>query len=209
MIWVEDTQIKVGNVVLPGLFKSIEVTTEAEVDEQEVEGSNKKKKQATGYGDAKVTIELILEEGVYETAEYKLQKVQNLFRKPGQSKPEVYNIISGHLASRNISKVIFKSLNSKEDNNKSRITVNLEFLEWSEMTVIANKAPANKAPKTKNKAKEEHIAKTKKKRKSAYKRGQAPKLSKKKKEAKSPAKDNTSKGREYRKRVREKYQYRR
>lgn len=200
MIWVEDTQIKVGNVVLPGLFKSIEVTTEAEIDEQEVEGSNKKKKQATGYGDAKVTIELTLEEGVNETAEYKLQKVQNLFKKSGQTKPEVYNIISGHLASRGISKVIFKSLNSKEDNSKSKITVNLEFIEWEEMTVTATKASGTTSTK------KVKVAKTPKRRKAPKK-----KKKKKKKEAKSPAVNNIARGkdRELVSKAREKYRYRR
>lgn len=187
MIWLEDTQIKVGGIALPGLFKSIEVTTEAEIDEQDVEGSSKKKKQATGYGDAKVTIELTLENGVYETAEYKLQKVQNLFKKTGQTKPEVYDIISGHLASRGISKVLFKSLNSKEDNSKSKITVSLEFIEWNEMTVTASTTATGTATQTNT------VATSSKRKSGGYKRGQAPKLSKKKKESKSPAKDDTKK----------------
>ena len=48
MIFVEDRLVKVGGVVLPGLLKSIEVTETAKVDEQEVEGSAVKPKQATG-----------------------------------------------------------------------------------------------------------------------------------------------------------------
>lgn len=50
MIYVEDERIKLNGVVLPGLVKSIEVTETAKVDEQEVEGSTVKPKQATGHG---------------------------------------------------------------------------------------------------------------------------------------------------------------
>ena len=39
MIYVDDNTIKVGGVVLPGLYKSLEIKTEAKVEEQEVEGS--------------------------------------------------------------------------------------------------------------------------------------------------------------------------
>ena len=56
MIYVEDELIKLNGVVLPGLIKSIEVTETAKVDEQEVEGSATKPKQATGYEDEKVNI---------------------------------------------------------------------------------------------------------------------------------------------------------
>ncbi|MCI8656308.1 MAG: transcriptional regulator [Oscillospiraceae bacterium] len=56
MIFIEDERIKLNGVVLPGLIKSIEVTETAKVDEQEVEGSATKPKQATGYEDAKVPI---------------------------------------------------------------------------------------------------------------------------------------------------------
>ena len=54
MIYVEDQTIKLNGVVLPGLVKSIEVKESAQIDEQEVEGSATKPKQATGYEDAKV-----------------------------------------------------------------------------------------------------------------------------------------------------------
>lgn len=56
MIFIEDERVKLNGVVLPGLIKSIEVTETAKVDEQEVEGSATKPKQATGYEDAKVNI---------------------------------------------------------------------------------------------------------------------------------------------------------
>ena len=56
MIFVEDNTIKLNGVVLPGLVKSIEVKESAQIDEQEVEGSSTKPKQATGYGDAPCSV---------------------------------------------------------------------------------------------------------------------------------------------------------
>ena len=67
MIYVEDELIKLNGVVLPGLVKSIEVIETAKVDEQEVEGSATKPKQATGYEDAKVNIELIIDDTPSQT----------------------------------------------------------------------------------------------------------------------------------------------
>ena len=61
MIFVEDNTIKLNGVVLPGLVKSIEVKESAQIDEQEVEGSSTKPKQATGYEDAKINIELVVD----------------------------------------------------------------------------------------------------------------------------------------------------
>ena len=60
MIYTDGSEVMVDGVLLPGLFKSLEVTTAAEIEEQEVEGSTAKPKQATGYEDAKISVELIL-----------------------------------------------------------------------------------------------------------------------------------------------------
>ena len=69
MIYTDGSEVMVDGVLLPGLFKSLEVTTAAEIEEQEVEGSTAKPKQATGYEDAN---------GM--TKESKLEVIQNFFR---------------------------------------------------------------------------------------------------------------------------------
>lgn len=208
MIHIEDTQIKIGNSFLPGLFKSINVTCDAQVEEQDVPGSPIKKKQAMGYEDAKITIELSIEDGVFETKEQKLQELQNYFRKVGQGKPVIHNIISAHLAIRGITKVIIKSFESKETNSKKEIVATLTLWEYASMTVTATKSPAPisasstsgtaKAPSGKVATRQTNSTATKapgkgtqggQRPEKAYQRGTAPKLSKEKKEAKSPAKD--------------------
>ena len=99
MIYVEDELIKLNGVVLPGLVKSIEVIETAKVDEQEVEGSATKPKQATGYEDAKVNIELIIDDTPSQTKYQRYATLRAIFRSPGQSVPQPIPIISCRLLS--------------------------------------------------------------------------------------------------------------
>lgn len=135
MVYTDGSEVMVDGVILPGLYKSLEVNTAAEIEEQEVEGSTAKPKQATGYEDGKVTLELILldEEGLKK--EDKLQVIQNFFRQQGQDIPAVHTIVNRHTAIRNISQVLFKNITSKETNAKDQISVTLEFWEYVPMTI--------------------------------------------------------------------------
>lgn len=140
MIYTDESTVKIDKTVLPGLFKSLEVKGEATVDEQEVEGQSKKPKQATGYEDIKVILELVLDDGPEKTQLEKLEVIQNLFRKPGQAKPEVHEIINAHTAARGVKQVVFKNLTSKRDNKKNQLAVTLEFWEYVAMTVTATQS---------------------------------------------------------------------
>ena len=131
MIYVDDNTIKVGGVVLPGLYKSLEV-----------EGSTAKPKQATGYEDAKITLEITLEDSPGNAKEDKLEQIQALFRRSGQAEPEVHQIVNEHTSKRGVSSVIFKSLSTKETNKKEEITVSIEFWEYVPMTITATKGRA-------------------------------------------------------------------
>ncbi|PYG86741.1 hypothetical protein LY28_02767 [Ruminiclostridium sufflavum DSM 19573] len=150
MIFIDDNSIKVSGVLLPGLIKSIEIKDDARIDEQEVKGSSVKAKQATGYEDAKVTIELILEDSPNATKKQKLDKIQNMFKKSGQSKPLIHEIINEHTSARRIKKVIFKSLGTKEENKKQQITVSLEFWAYNTMTIKATKNSSKKTSTSKS-----------------------------------------------------------
>lgn len=116
MIYVEDERIKLNGVVLPGLVKSIEVTETAKVDEQEVEGSAVKPKQATGYEDAKVNIELIIDDTQTQTRYERYAVLRAIFRSSGQTVPQPIPIISEDTAAHGIEKVIFKKLTHKGEN---------------------------------------------------------------------------------------------
>lgn len=180
----------VDGVLLPGLFKSLEVTTAAEIEEQEVEGSTAKPKQATGYEDAKISVELILlDDANGMTKESKLEVIQNFFRQPGQEIPAVHTIVNEHTVRRNISQVLFKQMVSKSTNANDQLSVTMEFWEYIPMTISVTSA--KKAGETNyaadgagsgsgnlNKDYEKYLEN----------RGQAPKQ--KDKTAKTPAKDN-------------------
>lgn len=140
MIYLDDSTVKVSGVVLPGLFKSMEIKSDAQIDEQTVEGQTAKPKQATGYEDAKITLELLLDDSAEESKQDKLSAIQQLFRTSGQSKPTVHTIVSDHTATRGISRVIFKSLSSREQNSSSLLIVTLEFWEYVPITITASKS---------------------------------------------------------------------
>lgn len=135
MIYTEDQLVKVNGVVLPGLVKSIEVKESAKIDEQEVEGSATKPKQATGYEDAKVNIELILDDTPTATKYQRLETVRALFRTPGQSVPQPIPIVSEDTAKHGIDKVLFKGITHKSEVKKDQLTVFLEFWEYVPQTI--------------------------------------------------------------------------
>lgn len=137
MIYVEDERIKLNGVVLPGLLKSIEVTESAKVDEQEVEGSATKPKQATGYEDAKVNIELILDDTQTQTKYERYEVLRAVFRSPGQEVPQPIPIVSEDTAAHGIEKVIFKKLTHRYESKKSQLTANLELWEYIPQTITA------------------------------------------------------------------------
>lgn len=135
MIYTEDQLVKVNGVVLPGLVKSIEVKESAKIDEQEVEGSATKPKQATGYEDAKVNIELILDDTPTATKYQRLETVRALFRTPGQPVPQPIPIVSEDTAKHGIDKVLFKGITHKSEAKKDQLTVSLEFWEYVPQTI--------------------------------------------------------------------------
>lgn len=140
MIYVEDQLIKVNGVVLPGLVKKIEVAESAKIDEQEVEGSATKPKQAVGYEDAKVTVELILDDTPSRGKYQALETIRAIFRKPGQSVPEPISIVSEDTVKHGIGKVLFKSMSHVSESKKDQITVSLEFWEYIPQTIKTTKA---------------------------------------------------------------------
>ena len=135
MIYTEDQAVKVNGVVLPGLVKSIEVKESAKIDEQEVEGSATKPKQATGYEDAKVNIELVLDDTPTQTKYQRLEALRAIFRTPGQSVPKPLSIVSEDTAAHGVDKVLFKGLTHKMESKKEQLTVSLEFWEYIPQTI--------------------------------------------------------------------------
>lgn len=135
MIFVEDNLVKVNGIVLPGLVKSIEVKESAQIDEQEVEGSASKPKQATGYEDAKINIELLIDDTPTQTKYQRLAVARALFRSPGQTVPQPIPIVCEAAAAHGIEKVLFKGISHKVENKKGQLPVSLEFWEYVPTTI--------------------------------------------------------------------------
>ena len=194
MLIIDESTVKVGGVILPGLFKSFEIKGSARVEEVEVKGRSSKPKQATGYSDSKLNLELILLDDSTKTALEKLQVIQNLFKKTGQEKPIVHEIVSKHTSTRGITKVVFKDLTTKEKNDRSEMSVSIEFWEYIPITVTATKQSSSKTTGNKNPAQDAAAIKKldQKYREYLEGRGRAPKI--KSKTAKSPAVDNSKRG---------------
>ena len=147
MIFVEDNTIKLNGVVLPGLVKSIEVKESAQIDEQEVEGSSTKPKQATGYEDAKINIELVVDDTDTQTKYQRLETLRAVFRKEGQGVPQPIPILCEDAAAHGIDKVLFKSLNHKSEQKKSYFSVTLELWEYIPQTIQAVKSSGDASSK--------------------------------------------------------------
>lgn len=182
MIFCDDDSVKIGGVILPGIYKSIEINHEAQIDEQKVEGSSRVPKQATGYEDAKVVIEIQLIDSEHMTKEEKLQIIQNLFKNMSQSKPIVHELISTHSSIRGVDKVIIKNMGSKENNKKNEIIVSLELLQYDVMTIQASSGKKSEGSSSSNLSEEytEYLSDD---------RGKTPK--KTNKTSKTPAVDNS------------------
>ena len=147
MIYTEDQIVKVNGVVLPGLVKSIEVKESAQIDEQEVEGSSTKPKQATGYEDAKINIELVVDDTDTQTKYQRLETLRAVFRKEGQGVPQPIPIVCEDAAAHGIDKVLFKSLNHKSEQKKSYFSVTLELWEYIPQTIQAVKSSGDASSK--------------------------------------------------------------
>lgn len=167
MIFIEDQSIKVGSVVLPGLYKSLEIDGSAIVEDVKVEGVKKIPRQATGYEDHKIKLTIELENSVQKNRWDKLKMIQNLFKEPSAKKPKVYDFINQHTQIRGIGKVIFKKLSSNEHSKRQVIMCELEFVEYESIKVSAQKKTNSKNTKQKKKKKSKQSSKKKAMKKSA------------------------------------------
>lgn len=147
MIFAEDEEVKLGGLVLPGLVKSIEVKESAQIDEQEVEGSSTKPKQATGYEDSKVNIELLVDDTETQTKYQRLEPLRAIYRKSGQSVPQPISIVSEATAAHGLDKVLFKSLAVKSEQKRSYLSVTLELWEYIPQTIQATKSTSSSSGK--------------------------------------------------------------
>lgn len=112
-----------------------------------MEGSSTKPKQATGYEDAKINIELVVDDTDTQTKYQRLETLRAVFRKEGQGVPQPIPIVCEDAAAHGIDKVLFKSLNHKSEQKKSYFSVTLELWEYIPQTIQAVKSSGDASSK--------------------------------------------------------------
>lgn len=114
MLLVKDKLVKLGNIVISGQVRSIDITEAAIIEDIEDDKGNVKATQPVGYEAAKVTIELILDEYRNKSVEEQIAELQKLFHPSGQKKAKLIKIVNSDCSVRGISKVYFKSLSTQQ-----------------------------------------------------------------------------------------------
>lgn len=133
-------QVKLGGKLLPGVFESLEINGDIQIDEVEVKGRSGKVKQVKGYNDSTLQLSIVLDTDEKTDCYNKLETVQSLFRKTdSQAKPVVYSIVNLHANKRKINKVLFTGLKSKETNTSNTLIVALSFVEYETIQIAAEK----------------------------------------------------------------------
>ena len=136
--------VRLGDFDLPGVFSSMEISQDVEIEEKEVKGRSGKAKQIIGYSDAIINFSIVLTSDSEATSYDKLKNLQKIFGKTDSSaKPEVMRIINVHCESRGIEKVIFKSLRTSESSGDT-IEAFLEFVEYLPVIAVKKESRASR-----------------------------------------------------------------
>lgn len=155
MLYVHEKVAKLGGVYLGGQVSSVEVQEAATINVAQDDKGAVKKTQPVGYDNAKVIIDIILEDGPEETALEQLTSIERLFKAPEQTKPKLFAIVNEDCAARGISQVYFKSFTSKKIISESKMIASLELWEpkTASITVVKEAGSAGTTGNNSNKSK--------------------------------------------------------
>lgn len=128
MLYVQEKVVKLGGIYLEGQVTSVEVQEAGSVYVAQDEKGRYKKSQPVGYENAKVMIDILLEDTKTATTLEQLTEMQRLFKPYGQDKPKLLPIVNEDCAVRGITKVYFKNLTSKKVISESK-----RMSSWAEL----------------------------------------------------------------------------
>lgn len=132
MLYVHEKVAKLGGVYLGGQVSSVEIQEAATIYVAQDDKGKIKQTQPVGYENAKVLIDIILEDDPEKTALDQLTEMERLFRAPGQEQAKLFAIVNEDCAARGISEVYFKNLTSKQVVSESKRIASLEL--WTPKT---------------------------------------------------------------------------
>lgn len=127
MLYVQDKVLKLGGVYLGGQVTSVEVQEAGSVYVAQDEKGRYTKSQPVGYENAKVMVDILLEDTKTATTLEQLAEIQGLFKAHGQDEPTLMSIVNEDCAARGISSVYFKSFTSKKIISESKRIASLEL----------------------------------------------------------------------------------
>lgn len=171
MLYVHEKVAKLGGVYLGGQVSHVEVQEASTIYVSQDDKGKVKKTQPVGYDNAKVMIDITLEDTPSQTTIEQLTDMQRLFKTYGQTKAKLFAIVNEDCAARGITQVYFKSLTSKNVISESKRIAALEL--WAPK-IAGIKVVKKKKTKKKSSKKKSSKSKSKKSR------------------SKSPAKDTRS-----------------
>lgn len=146
MLYVQEKVAKLGDIFLGGQVSSVEIQESAAIYVAQDDKGQIKKTQPVGYDNAKVIIDIILEDSPEETSLEQLTNMERLFRANGQTQARLLTIVNEDCAARNIFQVYFKSLSSKKVISESKRIVSLELWAPSAAKItVVKKAQASKS----------------------------------------------------------------
>lgn len=140
MLYIHEKVAKLGNVYLSGQVSTVEVTEAASLYIAQDEKGTVKATQPVGYEQAKISIDIILEDSPGSTSLQQLMEMQHIFREYGQTEAKLIPIVNEDCAARGISQVYFKSFTSKKVISESKIIASLELIspETAEIKITKN-----------------------------------------------------------------------
>lgn len=182
MLYVRDKVAKLGGVYLGGEVTSVEVTESASIYVAQDDKGKVKKTQPVGYENAKVNIDILLEDMSGYSTLQQMKDMQRLFKQYKQTKAKLLKIVNEDCSTRGITQVYFKTMTSKKVISESKRVISIEL--------VAPKIAGIKVVK-------------KKKKKTTKKKTTTKKTKSTKKKTKSPAKDtrSTAKGKSTAKKI--------
>ncbi len=127
MLYVQEKVVKLGGIFLEGQVISVEVQEAGSVYVAQDEKGRYKKSQPVGYENAKVMIDILLEDTKTATTLEQITEMQRLFKNYGQKKPKLLQVVNEDCAARGVTKVFFKSLTSKKVISESKRIASLEL----------------------------------------------------------------------------------
>lgn len=134
-------EIKLGDVLLPGIIQQIEVDGNVRIDNQEVPGQSGATKQPQGFDDYNITIRIALVTDDETTCYDKVAQLDQSFKKvDAQAKPFIYRVVNKHLAARGISQLIYQGLRTTDGNSSDQIAAEISMLEYKPVIVKTEQA---------------------------------------------------------------------